>query len=57
MENKTQYDWFPGKSQSSKKLKKGREISNHIWKIKAKNYQKGRNLVKNSKNFEGHVHK
>ena len=45
--NKTQYDWFPEKSQNSNKLKKGREICKHFLKIKAKNSQKGRNLVKN----------
>ena len=44
--NKTQYDLFPGKSQNSKKLKKGREICNHFGK-EAKNSQKGQNLVKN----------
>ena len=42
--NKTQYYWFPGKSQNSKKLKK---ICNYFWKIEAKNSQKGWNLVKN----------
>ena len=44
--NKTQYDWFPGKSQNSNKLKR-REIFNYFWKIEAKNSQKGRNLDKN----------
>ena len=47
--NKTQYDWFPGKSQNSKKLKKGREICNHFWEIKAKNSLKGLNLVEMAK--------
>ena len=36
--NKTQYDWFPGKSQNSKKLKKRKEIGNPFWKIKAKTH-------------------
>ena len=44
--NKTQYDWFRGKSQNSKKLKR-REICHYFWKIEAKNSQKGQHLVKN----------
>ena len=42
--NKTQYDWFPGKSQNSKKLKR---IRDNFWKIEPKNSQKGRNFVRN----------
>ena len=45
--NKTKYDWFPGESQNSRKLKKGREICNYFWKIEVKNLQKGHNLAKN----------
>ena len=47
--NKTLHDLFPGKSQNSKKLKKGRVIYNNFWKIKTKNSQKGQNLVKMDK--------
>ena len=39
--NKALYDWFPRKSQNSKKLEKGRETYNYFWKIEAKNSQKG----------------
>ena len=40
--NKTQYDWFPGKSQNSKKLKKKRDLQLFL-----EDSQKGQNLVKN----------
>ena len=45
--NKTQYDWFPRKSQNSRKLKKERKICNHLLNIQDKNSQKGENLVTN----------
>ena len=40
--NKTKYDWFPGKSQNSKKfsIPKIRKIYSGVWKMQAKNTQK-----------------
>ena len=41
-DNKTQYDWLPGKSQNSK-LKRTRDLR----RLEAENSQKGQNLIKN----------
>ena len=50
--NKTQYDWFPGKSQNSKKFHtKNRKIHSCIWELCVKNSQNSHFFAKKWPNF------